>query len=629
MNKKTWITLSIVLLLVAGWWSYKTLMPSAPNLDDVHNPVENRAIKDWEEEEKKVLKSSLKNAYFGDLHVHTKYSFDAYIGGVTSGPEEAYQFAKGQTVKVLDDQVKIVRPLDFAAVTDHSEYLGEMYSTQTKGVSGYYTIPSIMLRDIGQDTAKQRAFFRRMASVAIGDGDQPRIHPNFFKGFKTTSMAWDKIIAAAENHYRPGEFTTFIGYEWSLGGSGAHLHRNVIFKDGVIPRYPISAFEADNELKMWESLENYRKSGSTVMAIPHNSNLSHGLTFSNTQPDGSAIDMDYVKTRNKNEPLAEIHQAKGNSEVHPAIWTEDEYSNFEIYKEEENPDPNNFLRHVLKRGLKYKEEFGVNPYEYGLIGSTDTHNGTPGNTEEDDTYQGNHLNIDKTPEARSTSSWILKNNLKTADATNPGGLIGVWARANTRPEIYESLEKKETFATSGNRVKVRFFGGKEFDENYDDYEKMVVDGYLKGIPMGQYLGEIADRPQFVIWAAKDPEGANLDRIQVIKGWYEDGELMENIIDAVVSEKEFGSASDVVNFSTGEINPEFGSAVLSTVWEDEEFNPEHHAFYYLRVLEVPTVRYTHWDKIRYGTEYPEDLRKTIQERAWSSPIWYLPSKNNLK
>ena len=626
MNKKTWIAIAALALVLIGWWIYGTLMPSSPVLDEVANPIENRASRNWEDDEKKVVKSPLKMAYFGDLHVHTKYSFDAFIGGVTAGPEDAYQFAKGNPIRVLDDEVRIARPLDFAAVTDHSEYLGEMYSTQTKGVKGHFTLASIMLRGIGQDTAKQRAFFRRMANVAIGEDDRPRVHPNFFKGYETTLMAWDKIIEAAEQHYEPGNFTTFIGYEWSLGKAGAHLHRNVIFKDGIVPKYPISAFEADDELKLWESLEHYRNSGATVMAIPHNSNLSHGRTFANTQPDGSEIDMDYVKTRNKNEPLAEIHQAKGNSEVHPSIWTEDEYANFEIYEEEDNPDANNFLRHVLKRGLKYSDEYGVNPYEYGLIGSTDSHNGTPGNTEENDEYQGNHLNVDKTPFARSTSNWILNDRLKTADAINPGGLVGVWAQSNTRSEIYESLQKKETFATSGNRMKVRFFGGEDFENSYDDYELMVNDGYLKGVPMGQYLGKLSSKPQFIIWASKDPEGSNLDRIQVIKGWYDNGELKEKIYDAVISDNPYSEEVEAIDLATGKTNPSLGSPALSTVWTDESFNPDHNAFYYLRVLEVPSARYTYWDEIRYGTEYPDDLRKTIQERAWSSPIWFRPSTN---
>ena len=624
MKKKIWIVLIVVVLISLLYYGYTVMMPSSPILDDVPNPIENRATKNWQQDEKKVVKTSLKNAYFGDLHVHTKYSFDAYIGGSTAGPDEAYEFAKGKPINVLNDTVRIIRPLDFAAVTDHSEYLGEMYSAQNKGVAGYFTIAAMMYRQIGSDTAKQRALFNRMRNATAEGNNNPHIHRNFFKGFETTSMAWMKTIEAAEEHYQPGKFTTFIGYEWSLRVSGAHLHRNVIFKDGIVPRYPISAIEAKDEHQLWESLEHFRKSGSTVMAIPHNSNMSHGLTFNNTQADGSPIDLDYVTTRNKNEPLVEIHQAKGSSEVHPDIWTEDEYSNFEIYREEDNPDPNNFIRHVLKRGLKYKEEFGINPYEYGLIGSTDTHNGTPGNTEENDEYQGNHSNLDYSPEGRSTSTWILNGNLQTADAINPGGLVGVWARANTRPEIYEGLKNKETFATSGNRMKIRFFGGAEFEDAYNDYESLVNDGYSKGVPMGQYLKEVKGKPKFILWAVKDALGANLDRIQIIKGWVEEGELREKIIDAIVSENTFESHEEVVNIFNGEINKNYGSATLSGVWADEEFNPDHHAFYYLRVLEVPTVRYTQWDKIKYGTEYPEDLRKTIQERAWSSPIWYQPN-----
>ena len=600
-------------------------MPAGPDMAPLENPVSDRATKDWKEEEKKVVKAPLKKALFGDLHVHTRLSFDAYIGGVTAGPSEAYSFAKGNSIGVLGKQVRIVRPLDFAAVTDHSEYLGEMYSTQTKGIKGYNTIHSRMLRSLGQDTAKQTAFFRRMSGS--GNRDRVRTHPNFFSGYKTTVMAWNVILDAAENHYQPGKFTTFAAYEWSKSDKGAHLHRNVIFKDMTVPNYPISAFEAKDEIALWNSLEAFRTEGSTVMAIPHNSNISNGRTFSNEQPDGTPIDKDYILMRHKNEPLVEIHQAKGSSEVHPKLWAEDEYANFELYNAVGSENINNYVRHVLKRGIKYKQDFGVNPYEYGIIASTDTHNGTPGNTEESDEYQGNHLFIDGAPEQRSTTKWILNEKLRTAGAINPGGLVGVWSRANTRTEIYESLEQKETFGTSGNRIQVRFFGGTNFGNDYEGYENMVTEGYQKGVPMGKYLSiEEGQTPQFLIWASKDPEGAALHKIQIIKGWLEDEELKEEIIDVVVTKNTFENKEDVVNLKTGVIDEQYGSSELFTKWEDPNFDESQEAFYYLRVLEVPTLRYTEWDKVRYNTPYPEDIAQTVIERAWTSPIWYSPNKN---
>jgi len=627
MTKKFWSTIILLAIILLGWRFYKFLNPSAPDLDFVENSIRDRAVKDWAKLEKSIPPNTNRNAYFGDLHVHTKYSFDAFIGGVSAGPDEAYQFAKGGEINVLDKLVKIQRPLDFTAVTDHSEYLGEMYSAQHKEAKGYATLPARYLRSLDRDTAKQRELFNRMRNVS--DPSKVRNHPNFFRGFKTTMSAWDRAIEAAEKHYTPGTFTTFAGYEWTLGknvfSKRAHLHRNVIFRDMNVPDYPVSAFEARDEIALWESLDEYRSGGSTVLAIPHNSNISHGMMFPFRQPDGKEIDSNYVETRNFNEPLVEIHQAKGNSEVHPKIWTSDEYADFEMYEEEDIPNENNFIRNALKRGLKYKEELGTNPYEYGLIGSTDTHNGTPGNTEEDDDYQGNKLITDTDLNNRLTSDWILNTSIKTYNAINPGGLIGVWAEANTRPYIYDAMARKETYATSGGRVMVRFFAGYDYSENYKSYDAMVTDGYAKGVAMGQHIKAKSHvSPEFLIWASKDPLGANLDRIQIIKGWYEDEVLNEQIIDVVVSENAVDQEDEVVNLKTGEIDLSKGQSILFTKWRDSEFDANVQTFYYLRVLEVPTPRYTLWDEIKYDVTYPADMKRTIRERAWSSPIWYYPS-----
>jgi hypothetical protein len=593
-------------------------------LNEVENSIRDRSLKNWKELENEVVSNPLRNAYFGDLHVHTRYSHDAYIGGATASPEDAYLFAKGHPISVLGKEVRIQRPLDFAAVTDHSEFLGEFYSLQHKGSPGYFSSQAMYLRSLEGDTSKQLKMFARMRGASQ---TAPRQHPKFFKGFKTTMRAWTSEIEAAEKHYLPGKFTTFAAYEWSHAEDGAHLHRNVIFKDMIVPDYPVSALEARTEKALWKSMETYRKSGATVMAIPHNSNLSYGKTFPLSQEDGTAVDVAYAKERSANEPLAEIHQAKGNSEVHPAIWTDDEYADFEINNEEITPNQNSYLRHILKRGLAYQENLGVNPFKYGFIGSTDTHNGTPGNTEEDDEYQGNHLIIDGDANFRSTTNWVLNDRLKTYAVTNPGGLVGIWAKANTRSHLFEAMQQKETFATSGTRITLRLFAGYDFKETYDSHESMLQDGYAKGVPMGGDLAYRTDQiPQLIIWAAKDASSANLDRIQVIKGWYDGDSLHEEIFDAVVSQNAVLDGENIVNLTTGEIDKTKGSPTLFTVWSDATFDPSLHTFFYIRVLEVPTPRYSLLDEIRHGVKYPDDAKRIIRERAWSSPIWGIPSKS---
>jgi hypothetical protein len=361
------------------------------------------------------------------------------------------------------------------------------------------------------------------------------------------------------------------------------------------------------------------------MAIPHNTNLSNGDAFPSQQVDGSPIDENYIRIRSKNEPLVEVHQAKGNSEVSAQFWQNDEYANFENY--EVGSDPNNFVRHVLKRGIQYEEELGANPFKLGMIGSTDTHNGTPGNTEEYDEFIGNHLLVDELAERRASREWVLDPEMKVYEAVNPGGLAAIWAESNTRPDLYDAMMRKETYATSGTRIQLRFFAGYNYEISDTDYEALTNQGYSKGVAMGGDLEfRENDIPSFLIWAAKDPLSANLDKIQVIKGWYENEELKEKIFDAVVSDQYVQNDLKAVNLETGEWDRTKGSPILSSVWQDPEFNKNLSCFYYLRVLEVPTPRWNLWDEINEGVKYPDSVPKVIRERAWSSPIWYTAPKN---
>jgi hypothetical protein len=623
MSRTLKIVLTVIsILIIGGFFLYKYLFPSI-NLEAVPNSVRDRASLSKNLDISNIPTNPQKNLYWGDLHVHTNLSFDAYIGGNRATPSEAYRFAKGETIDVIERKVKIDRPLDFAAVTDHSEFLGELYSIQNEGAPAYNAFIPRLFRSIGLDTVKQRKLFLR----SVGSAERERAHMPFFQGFETTKKAWDIVLEAAEKFYDPGKFTTFAAYEWTMNNGGAHLHRNIIFRDMVVPDYPISALEAKDDESILKFLDLISQQGATVLAIPHNTNLSSGNAFVDKTKE-------YAQLRNKYEPLIEVHQAKGNSEVNAKFWQEDEFANYENYSY--TPDyKHDFVRFALKDGLRQKEKYGVNPYKFGLIGSTDTHNSLPGNTDEWSEFVGNHSLLDRDAKARAERLWILEwgSGKKVQEAINPGGLVAVWAEANTRPHIYDALKRREAYATSGGRIQVRFFGGFNFASNYADYETLVKEGYEKGVPMGSDLEATkADQsPSFIIWASKDPEGANLDRIQVIKGWVKNGKLEEKIFNValsddrvVASDGSVPSNNATVNRTTGAWDRTKGAVELSTVWTDPEFDPTLNAFYYLRVLENPTARYTLWDEIRYGVKYDANTPRIIQERAWSSPIWYAPN-----
>ncbi|MEZ5022579.1 MAG: DUF3604 domain-containing protein [Chitinophagales bacterium] len=583
--------------------------------------------------EGKVAINALKNVYWGDLHMHTALSVDAYIGGTLTTADQAYRFAKGEEIDMFKTKVKIRQPLDFCAVTDHAETLGEMYTVQYKGAPGYNSFVARYLRsthndkyDFGIDTVKQQKLIKRFLKEADGE----LRHPRFFRGYETTRSAWQLTLEAAEEHYEPGHFSTFAGYEWSLGGGITHLHRNIIFRDMMVPDYPLSAVELTDEEQLWNYLNDITKEGATVMAIPHNSNFSNGGMFPETMPNGEPYTEEYARLRNEFEPIVEVHQAKGNSEVHASLWTNDEFADFENFSANDI-QKNNYLRYVLEQGLVHEEHLGINPFKYGMIGSTDTHNGTPGNTEENDTFIGNHSCLDFLPEDRENTIIPIAEKQKIYEVVNPGGLVAVWAEANTRGHIYDALKSKEVYATSGNRIKVRFFAGYDFNGVYDDHDAMLTDAYTNGVAMGGNIAHVNDRsPEFLVWASKDPLCANLDRIQIIKGWVENGEIKEEIFNVALSDQrtlnEDGSVPDngaTVNMQTGEWSTDKGDVELMTIWKDPNFDADQRCFYYVRVLELPTASWRLWDRIRYGIEYSDDADLVIQERAWSSPIWYSP------
>ena len=573
----------------------------------------------------------LKNAYFGETHVHTGVSMDAFIGGNRLRPDDAYRFAKGEEMMVNGSMHKLKRPLDFAAISDHAEFFGETYTLMNEGTPGYDNPIATQMREADTYESAIGLFVKYVVTPSRKGGN---VHPEFYQGPQSTKAGWWQNIDATEKHYEPGKFTTFHAFEWSAAPNAGNLHRNIIFRDSIVPDMPFSANESRDPQELWKWMQLQIDKGSTVLAIPHNSNGSKGMMFPEVDVSGQTLSAAYMRTRSEMEPLIEMMQIKGNSEVHPDFWTNDEFANFELAESIQDYsgrkfEEKNFVRFGLKRGLKHQADNGVNPFKYGFIGGTDSHNGTPSNVEEDNYSVGSHGLADQTAQDRTVQ--VIDGWARAYDI-NPGSLAGVWAESNTREAIWDAMKRKETFATSGPRIKVRMFAGFGLADRYDSYQDMVEAGLSSATPMGGDLPQSTrEAPKIMVWAQKDPIGPNLDRIQIIKGWVDDGEMKEKIYNVAVSDnREIQADGSVaaldapVNLETGAFSTDKGAPELSAVWEDPDFDPRQQAFYYTRVIQLPTARWTLWDEIREGVAYPESVAKTIQERAWGSPIWYNPN-----
>lgn len=549
------------------------------NHENFTNAVSDRSA--VEPSSAKIESNPLKNLYFGDLHVHTSLSADAYINGTLVSSDQAFRFAKGEEIEIADRKMKLRRPLDFCAVTDHAEGLGEMYMVQYPDAKGHKAlIPSYVRGIYHADSTLNHK--RQQQIIKIGARQLRKTdeleHPFFFRGYGTTKSAWDLHLDAVQKHYNPGQFTTLAGYEWTLGGASTHMHRNIIFRDLKVPEFPMSSIELENENELWDWLEMISDQGAKVLAIPHNSNLSNGGVFTDHGTEPDSISLRRAQLRQRFERLVEVHQIKGNSEVNGMLWKNDEFASFENYSEH-NPIEQDYVRYALKKGLEHQEHLGINPFKYGLIGSTDNHDGNPGSTEETESETK-----EKADSLRNTDFPLGDH--KVYEVENPGGLVAVWAASNTRENIYDALDRREAYATSGNRIQVRFFAGYSFKNAYDSHQEMLRDGYEKGVPMGGDLAvEVNRPPEFLIWAAKDPELATLDRIQVVKGWYENGTLYEEIFNVALSDgrklNPDGTVPDngaTVNMETGEWSFDKGDEELFVRWQDPYFNPEVNAFY---------------------------------------------------
>ena len=627
-----------------------------------------------------------RDAFFGDLHVHTRYSFDAFIFGTTASPDDAYRYAKGGSIKhPLGFDMQLDDPLDFYAVTDHAAWLGMIRAyadPTTKPGQLDFAADLHGLND--PENLNTNTFARRaglFGNLITGELIEPSKNP--FKLLaaylqedtiygtsaydrETHQSAWRDIAEAAERHNKPGEFTTFIAYEFTSSGPGqSNLHRNVIFKDSKAPLQPFSIVDSQNPEDLWNWMDNLRDLGVESLAIPHNSNGSDGQMFKLVDWAGDPMDDDYASQRMRNEPLVEITQVKGTSDTHPLLSPDDKWADFGIMNNRvASPfysKPNgSYVREAYLRGLSLEAEYKINPYKFGLVGASDTHTGAISDKESD--YHSKIGILDGTPELRGAApvTQSLRDQLEEAGANvivdgfldiegkdyidtgytewGASGLAAVWAENNTRESIYDAFRRKETFATSGSRIKVRFFGGYGLDAILDQ-EDPVKYAYANASTMGSdLLQNNNEAPEFMVWALRDVKRAPLDRVQIIKGWTElSGKPHEKIYDVACSDgrkadSKTGLCKDSrakVNLNNCKISKNVGADELKVVWKDPDFNPDHKAFYYVRVLENPTCRWSTWDAIKSGEKPRSDLPATIQERAWSSPIWYVPDNEGIE
>ncbi|MBT4163021.1 MAG: DUF3604 domain-containing protein [Gammaproteobacteria bacterium] len=571
---------------------------------------------------------------FGDLHIHTGLSTDAYIMGVRSLPEDVYTFARGGSITHgAGYPISISRPLDFVAVTDHAEYMG-----QTRLAS--LDIPttrqplSALLKN-GRILEITMAWWETSGQV-----DSNGFSPGGAPVDKVINRsAWQMTIDAAERNNEPGVFTSFVGYEWS-GDAGAltsHMHRNVIYRGSEVSALPFSKLDSNRPEDLWQFLHTERQRSIVAMAIPHNGNFSRGNMYAPRDSEGNPLDAAYAKMRSQYEPLTEILQIKGASETHPLLSSEDEFANFEVLKESLftgettiESIKGSYLRDALRVGLELSQSDGINPFKYGVIGSSDSHNAS--SPSEEFNYSGKLPMLDGSAGLRTDAALLLPDGLNPVTSWGSGGLAAVWAQENTRSSIFDALQRKETYATSGTRLSVRFFGGWNYSPSSLSVNDVVLQAYANGVPMGADLTPVAaEAPGFLVFALKDPEGANLDRAQIVKGWVdEEGVSHEKVFDVAAADDrvinpDTGKLPDVgntVDVATAEYTNSIGGALISVYWRDPQFVPTQEAFYYARVLEIPTPRWSTFDAITLGTEPMQPT--TISERAITSSIWYRPN-----
>jgi len=578
----------------------------------------------------------LKNVYFGEQHIHTGNSPDAFALGTKATWDDVYNYAQGKEIK-LSTTGKVIQkktPYDFVGITDHSEYFG------------------VMPQLVDMDNPLSKTDFAKKLQTYKGDPSAPTAPINIILASLITSVPmddyispellssnWAKFVATANKYNDPGKFTAFISYEWTSIPNGRNMHRNVYFRGDTGPKAPFSAFDSYYPEDLWTYQEIQRNIGNENLAIPHNGNVSDGWMFSPNKFLGGPMDERYAMRQARNEPLFEMIQTKGSSDTHPYLSANDEFADFELFNNMINVGmPSqlkySFFRQGLGEGMKLEKLLGTNPYKMGVVAGSDFHSGYSGN--EEFAFNGAHAELDDTPAKRLAPA--VNASGEAAPVVGSAGLTAIWAQENTRASLFDGMKNKETYGTSGTFIRLRFFGGWNLPPDITEDPEFVKIAYNMGVPMG---GDLKDKPSsskaptFAVWALKDPESGNLDRVQIIKVFINKwGRSDEKIYDVALSDgrkvdPKTGKAPDVgntVNVKKATYTNNIGDSQLSAVWTDPDFDATQRASYYVRVLEIPTPRWSTYDAARNNLPLPTVVPATIQERAWSSPIWYTPVKN---
>ncbi|MEJ2383023.1 MAG: DUF3604 domain-containing protein [Xanthomonadales bacterium] len=588
--------------------------------------------------------------FWGDTHLHTGLSMDAGLFGARLGLEDAYRFARGEEVMASSGQpVRLGRPLDWLVIADHSDGMG-FFNDLAAGE------PDILKYDQARPwyeglqaggEASAKAALSLIGTFSQGEMDAEMM-AEYSPGGRSYASIWEKVVDAAEQFNEPGRFTAFIGFEWTSLDAGNNLHRNVIFREGaakagqVVPFTTQAPVGSTDPLELYKYLENYEaRTGGSALALAHNGNLSNGVMFPiDRQFTGRKIDQNYVEQRARWEPMYEVTQIKGDGETHPFLSPNDEFADYETWdagnldlSEAKTEDmlKYEYAREALKNGLLLEERLGTNPYKFGLVGSTDSH--TALSAVEEENFFGKATNAEPSPERMMHPFAANENGVFEGYELVASGYTGVWARENTRAAIWDAMERREVYGTTGPRILVRFFGGWEYTDADLNSRAPAFRGYEKGVPMGADLStrKSDGAPTFMVYALRDAIGANLDRIQIVKGWLDrKGKTHEKVYDVAWSAgREPGAdgklppVGNTVDIENANWTNTIGASELGTVWTDPDFDPEQPAFYYARVLEIPTPRWVVYDAFRFGLEIPEGAETTHQERAYTSPIWYTP------
>ncbi len=580
-------------------------------------------------------KNPLNNVYFGEQHLHTQQSADAFSFGTRNTPDDAYNYCKGQAVlkNTSGEMVQRITPYDWCAVTDHAVFFGMLpLLTQKDNPLKDTPIGKAILS--GNKEQGEAAFNEIISSVAAGKPIPYLMDPQIMR------TVWQQQKAFANKHNDPGTFTTLIAFEWTSVPYFQNLHHNVFFRDDEGPDVVFSSLESIRREDLWTYQEVQRSQGHDNFSIPHNSNLSNSLMFAPRTTYGSPIDKQWAQRSQLNSVAVEITQTKGSSETHPALSPNDEFAGFETdYKHLIGTSgtvvgkiDHSYLRRALTDGVGFKEMIDVNPWKFGVVAGADSHTGFSVN--EENNYTGSSGGLDDTAELRLNNVMMVSGEPGLKWSTS--GTTAVWAPENTREAIFDGIRRKETYGTSGTLIRLRFFGGWDYTDALVNDPDFVEKAYAGGVPMGGDMpahpeSDLAKVPTFAVWALKDPKSGNLDRIQIVKGWYDNGYAREMVYDVAWSDgrkadPETGKVPPVgnsVDIKTATYRNSIGDTQLSTVWKDPDFDPTQHAVYYARVIEIPTPRWTTYDAAKLGVDPPESVPATIQERAWSSPIWYTP------